>query len=150
MTEYDWRTGLDFEPDDAGPTPPLDPSSLVVENLRLQAEVAASRRAVELGEASLRRLTARLLEAEREALRATKVDAAMAGLQIRLEELQAEVAAAAVRAAAAAAERAQEAAEAERRQAEADLATLRSAPTGRARKRASNLYRRLRRLASGP
>lgn len=148
MTEYDWRTGLDFEPDDGGATiPPLDPNSLVVENLRLQAEVAASQRAVELGEASLRRLTTRLLEAERQAFRATKVDAAMAALQIRLEELQAEVAAGEALAAEAAAERAEEA---ERRQAEADLSAVQSAPPAGPRTRARNLNRRLRRLAAGP
>lgn len=149
MTEYDWRTGLDFEPDDAGAgVPALDVGSLVVENLRLQAEVASRNRAVELGQASLQRLSARLLEAERQMLRAAGVDAALAVIQLRLVELQAEVAAAEARAAAA--ERERETAEAARRQSDADLAALRSAPPPGPGTRARNVYRRLRRLAPGP
>lgn len=147
---HDWRSGLGFpleQTESPAPPAPLDNEMLVVENLRLHAEAADLDRKLQRATATLQKLSARLVELERQVRRPPAPDPAAAATQV-------EVAAArdALRAAEARAielDRAQAQADEARRHVEAELEALRQTRTLRYSAGARSLYGRLRRVAGG-
>lgn len=134
---HEWRAGLDFPFEQPEPPPLLDRDTVLADNVRLQAEVAELERELGRTVASLQRLSGRLMDLERHALR-TGGAAAAAGLEADLQATRAALAAAETRAAEA---------EAGLALAEAELEALGATRVMRYSAGARSFYGRLRRIA---
>lgn len=137
---HEWRSGLDvpFEQPEA-PTP-LDRDIVVADNVRLQAEVTQLER--ELGQtvASLHRLSARLVDLERHALRTGGAEAELRRARAALAEAEGR---------AVEAEEGRRVAEAAVARLQADLEALGATRVMRYSAGARSVYGRLRRVV-GP
>lgn len=150
----DLRSGLEFpfeQPDAPNPPAVLDSDLLVVENLRLSAEVADLERKLERAKSTLQSLSGRLVELERDARHAADLEQALADMQADLVTArEADDALRATEARAVELEQALAEARAARHRAESELEALEHTRTLRYAKGARSAYTRLRHLAGRP
>ena len=139
---HEWRSGLDFPFEQEEPPPPVDRDLLLVDNLRLQAEVAELERRLGQATAGLQRLSTRLMDLERHTQRAAGAVATVTALHAQLVAAQAALVEADARTAEAEARAAQ--AEARAAEAEARLRALEATRVLRYSAGARSLYGRLR------
>lgn len=145
---HDWRSGLEFPFEPPDPPAPLDNDMLVVDNLRLHAEVAEIERKLQQATTALQNLSGRLVELERQVQHAAGLEAAIAAMQAEVVATHDALQSAEARAVEL--DRAQAELDAARRRAESQLEALQQTRVLRYSKGPRSLYTRLRHLAERP